>query len=66
MTKTFAQVIYSDLTADEADAVKKFLGDNGLNWEDSPSDPSWVRVLNASAADLSALEINVFGSAVAS
>lgn len=66
MTKTLAQVIYSGLSTDEYAAVQNFLTDNGVNFEYSDGDPTYVIARNATASELTALETNVFGAAVTS
>jgi hypothetical protein len=60
MIKTFAQVIYSDLTEEEFAAAETFCTDNGIAYEWSISDATWIRLLNPSKSDLTAIETNVF------
>lgn len=64
MNKVLVETAYTELNAEQHDAVTKFLGDNGINYRYSVDDLTWVIVLNATGSDLTALETNVFGAAV--
>lgn len=64
MVKTFARIIYSEITPEQFDAVKAYAMENGVPYEYDDGDTSWIMPLNATGAQLVALETSAFGATV--